>query len=105
MNYIILLIAPIIVAFLLNRFMGGFLSIMLQGILSYFSGYTLVKFFGFGDTLSGLQLIITGVALAFVFNYYSRTQDESEGPSVLRAEIQGVGVWMAVTAVILAILN
>jgi hypothetical protein len=105
MNYLFLLLIPIGMVFIINRFFGDFLGARFQGIVSYLTGYTAVRFLGFGEDISGVQLISTGVALALIMDFYSRIEDSKEGPSALRAEIQGVGVWMAITAVILAILN
>lgn len=102
MTIFLLSALPIVFVFIVNRFLGSFIGSFLQGAGSYTLSYIVVRQLIEAE-INSIDFIASGAILAIVLSVYSKTQDDNAGPSAIRAEIQGVGVYAALAALLLAI--
>jgi len=55
---------------------------------------------------SKLEYILSGFFVLLIFGFYSRSQDSTNtGPSALRSEIQGIGIYAFLVSLLLAWIN
>ena len=48
------------------------------------------------------SIVLSGLCVLIIFGVYARTQDDSEGPSEIRSQIQGIGIYAFIASIILA---
>ena len=102
MNILVLTVLPIVIAFVINRLIGNFIGAFFQGAGSYLISYYILKQI-IETEINSIDFIVSGGIIVLALSAYSRTQDDQEGPSPIRAQIQGVGFYAFITAIGIAI--
>jgi hypothetical protein len=102
-HVILLTLLSVAIPFILNfTGIGTILPSIVKGAGGYYLSYYLIEKY-FSPVESAWPLILSGLFTGLIFHMYSRTQDDSTGPSALRAEMQGVGFYALTMSVILAL--
>ena len=51
---------------------------------------------------NSITIILSGLCVLFIMGAYATSQDDSRGPSEIRSQIQGIGIYTFIASVILA---
>ena len=102
-QFLTLLLLTTGIAFILNRTLGSILPILIQGSVSFLTAYWITNFSEDTTVTNGWQVLLSGTAFAVFSDRYSRMVGLDDHQ--IRLEIQGVGVYAFITAIIIAILR
>lgn len=102
-QFLTLLLFTTVIAFVLNRILGSILPIFIQGSVSFLSAYSISNFSEDTTVTNGWQVVLSGIAFALFSDRYSRKVGLDDRQ--IRVEIQGLGFYALITAIIIAILR
>ena len=99
---IILTVLCVILLFLLNSIgVGVLIPPAILGPGSFYLAKEIVESY-IHNIEDSASVILSGLCVLIIFGAYARTQDDSEGPSEIRSQIQGIGVYTFIASILLA---